>query len=114
MKKWNKGFLILLCLCMILGTTACGSRDNTSNEGTTDQTAPEQNNMGTDTTDNNVVDDMGNAVGDGMDNVGNAIDDGMNAIGDGVDNMTDDLTEDSTTDSNVNDATENTRTRTTN
>ncbi len=108
MKRWNKGLLLMLCLCMILGTTACGSRDNTTNEGTTDQVTPEQNDT------NNVVDDMGNAVGDGIDNVGNAIDDGMNAIGDGVDNVTDDLTNDTATENNMNDATENTKARTRN
>ena len=107
MKRWSKVFLVVLCLSVILGTTACGSRNNVTDEGTTDQAVPE-------TTDDNVVDDMGNAVGNGIDNVGNAIDDGMNAIGDGVDNMTNDLAGDATSDNTMNDATENTRTRTMN
>ena len=98
MKKWNKAFLMMLCLCVILGTTACGRAAD-----------PVPNNGDNNTINGTPADNIGNTVGDGIDNVGNAIDDGMNAIGNGVDNVTDDLTNNGG--SNVNDATENTSKR---
>ena len=82
MKTIKKSFLAILCLSVIFSVTACGTRDNNTNDAT------ESTDYRDDMTDNNI----GNDIGEGVDNIGNAIDDGMNAVGDGVENMTDDLT----------------------
>ncbi len=67
MKKFRKEFLFVLCFCMMLGLAACG-RDDMNN-----------------TTDGNggVVDDLGDAVGEGIEDIGN-----------GVENLSDDVTRD--------------------
>lgn len=36
MKRFRKEFLFVLCLCVMLGLTACGSRDNMDNQSPTD------------------------------------------------------------------------------
>lgn len=77
MKTIKKSFLAILCLSVILSVTACGARDNNTD-----------NHMTNDATENTGNTDKDNPV----DDIGNAIDDGMNAVGDGVENMTDDLT----------------------
>ena len=77
MKSLKKAMLIISCLAMMLGTTACGDMGATPNDNNNDVTE------GTDTknSDGGVVDDIGNTVGDGI-----------NDIGDGVKDMTDDIT----------------------
>ena len=99
MKKWSRTCLAVLCLCIVLGVTACGTGNDTVRDDAANDTTTDQNNAG------NAIDDMGNAI-----------DDGVNAVGDGMENMVDDLTGNNNanndiTDSNVNDATENSRTR---
>lgn len=82
MKTVKKSLLAILCLGVILSVTACGARDNNTGDSmTNDATENTGNDHRDDMTDNNIGND-----------IGNAIDDGVNAIGDGVENMTDDLT----------------------
>lgn len=75
MKKFKKIIVAMLCLCIMLGMTACGNNDVTE---------------GTDKNDKNqgVVDDVGDAV----DDAGNAAGDAVDDIGNGVKDITDDVT----------------------
>ena len=91
MKKWRKVILAILCVGVIVGTTACGNRNGAEGDDAANNTQTEQNDTnnndvteGTDKNkDNNggVVDDMGNAAGNVIDDIGN-----------GVENITDDMT----------------------
>lgn len=72
----------MLCLGAILGTTACGMRNDTDNNAT-DRTPNEQNNTNNDVTegtdrkdqDGGVIDDIGNTTGNVIDDIGNGIKD---------------------------------------
>lgn len=82
MKKFKQIMLSVLCICVMLGTTACGSRNDTSD------VVPNDTNMNDATEgdhnapmDNGYVDDVGDAVGEGLDDIGN-----------GVEEFTDDMT----------------------
>lgn len=76
MIKWKKAILTVLCLGMIMGMVACGNGGNTTNDKNNDVTE------GTDHNNDNGV----------MDNVGDAVEDGVDDIGTGVKDVTDDLT----------------------
>ena len=77
MKKVRKAILTMLCLGLIMGTVACGTMDDTNDNG-----ASGNNNNVTEGTDKtNIIDDVGDAVGDGVEDVG-----------EGVKNITDDMT----------------------
>ena len=78
MKQLKKVMIAVVCFGVILGTTACGTMDNNQNN---DVTEGKQ-----DTTDNGVIDDVGDATG----NV-------INDIGNGVENITNDVTGNDTT-----------------
>lgn len=83
MRKLRKDFLFVLCLCVMLGLTACGSGDDMN--GTTDQ---KHMNNATESTYGN-----GNDSGRGVvDDLGDAVGEGINDIGDGVEDFTDDMT----------------------
>ena len=78
MKNWKRVILAMLCLGMIVGTTACGMRNS-------------------DTTDDNnkkdgVVDDVGDTAGDVIDDIGNGVKDTTEDIGNGVKDTTEDIT----------------------
>ena len=82
MKKLKKVILCMLCVGVLCSTTG-----------------PTKDNNG-----DGVIDDLGNAVKDGVDDVEKGVDN----VRDGVRDMTDDATDqtpDKTTDKNVNDAT---------
>lgn len=103
MKKFKKLVLSVLCLGVIFGTVACGNRN--AEDDAANDTKTEQNDTMNDVTDgrnnnnvtddgnnnnNNVTDDRNN---DGvMDDLGNAVGDGIEDVGDGVKDVTDDLT----------------------
>ncbi len=53
MRKFRRGILPLLCLCLMLGVTACGSRDDMNNQ------APSDNNSMNNATENT----QGNTTG---------------------------------------------------
>ena len=104
MKKFKKEILYVLCLCVMLGVTACGSRndmndqtpmdsnmnDATENtQGTT--TGKEDDAQSTDRNENNHTTDGNGGV---IDDLGDAVGEGINDIGDGVENLTDDMTGD--------------------
>ncbi len=85
MKKFKRAILTLACLLVIFGTVACG---NTG--GTNDNMTNDRNNDVTEGTDRNndtndgVINDVGDAVGDGIEDVG----EGVKDITDGTDNTT--------------------------
>ena len=81
MRKFKQVMLSVLCLSVILGTAACGSRNDTNNAN------PNDNNMN-DATEGNYYND-GNGV---IDNIGDAVGEGMDDIGNGIENITDDVT----------------------
>ena len=95
MKKLRKELLSVLCLCMMLGLTACGSRNdmndqtpndsnmNNATENTQDKLTGDHNDDSMIEENDGVIDDLGTAVGEGI-----------NDIGTGVENITDDMTED--------------------
>ncbi len=94
MKQFKKLCMVLLCACAIMSVTACGSKnaaddngavsdgantDTTGNKDNTNNTTDNGNvNDVTDGTDNDrregVLDEIGDDVRDGMDNVGDAVD----------------------------------------
>lgn len=76
MLKWKKAILTVLCLGVIMGTVACGNNGNATND---------KNNDVTEGRDHNKNDNM-------MDDVGDAVKDGVDDIGTGVKDVTDDLT----------------------
>ena len=72
MKKLRQVMLAVLCLFVMLGTVACGSNNNTNDM------LPNDNNMndateGNYNNGNGVVDDIGDAVGNGVNDIGNGI-----------------------------------------
>ena len=102
MKKMKKLLLLMICTFVLLGMTACGSRDNVDNgadQSTTDTDA-EKNNNDSDSTTNSDDRTMNDATeGDGIldnavDDVTDGIDDVTDDVTDGIDKATDDLTED--------------------
>ena len=71
MKKLKKVILCMLCVGVLCSTTGCGSntKDDAANNTTTDKnttTDPTKDNNG-----DGVIDDLGNAVKDGVDDVEN-------------------------------------------
>ena len=69
MKKLRQVMLSALCLFVMLGTVACGSNNNPNDNNMNDATEGNYND------DNGVVDDIGDAVGDGVNDIGNGIKD---------------------------------------
>lgn len=104
MKQLKKVFLVMLSMTIVLGTTACGSRNN-MDDNAGNGTPTKQENMNGTTTGSNkadgndgVVDDLGNAIGNGVEDVGQ-----------GVKDITDDATNDTQNTKNMtNDATNGT------
>lgn len=85
MKKVKKLMLVICCVAIMVGITACGDMGTTPNDNNNDVTeGTEKKN-----TDDGVVDDIGNAVGDGINDIGN-----------GVKDMTDDVTGNSNNNTN--------------
>ena len=78
--------LSVLCLCLLLGLTGCGSNDNR------DEQAPIENNMNdaTENTQDHLTEDNGGVI----DDIGDAVGEGINDIGNGVEDLTDDMTGD--------------------
>ena len=66
----------MLCLGVIMGTVACGNNGNAAKNNNNDVTEGRDHNK-----DDNMIDDVGDAVKDGVDDIGN-----------GVKDVTDDLT----------------------
>ncbi len=80
MKKMKKGILIMLCMGIICGVTACGERSD-NNDNMNGATSGEQRNENYDNRDDNLLDDTGDAIRDGVDDAGDAIRDGVEDIG---------------------------------
>lgn len=91
MKKIKKFFLLLMCTFVLLGTTACGSRDNVDNgadQSTSDADGRYDNESGSDGKNNTEDRTMNDATeGDGI------LDDAVDDVTDGVDDITDDVTD---------------------
>ena len=91
MKRMKKLLLLVTCTFVLLGTTACGSRDNADNGADQSTTDTEGNdNNGTDSSNNDTTEDgtMNDATeGDGI------LDDAVHDVTDGVDDVTDDVTD---------------------
>ena len=93
MKRLRKEILSVLCLCIMLGLTACGSRNDMNNQAPTDSnmndaTENTQDHLTGDRNNNSMTDGNGGVV----DDLGTAVGEGINDIGNGVENITDDLT----------------------
>ena len=81
MKKTKKYLLAVLCLLVALAATACSDNGKKNDQNGTG-TGVEQDHNNNDVTEGDgVINDVGDAVGDGI-----------NDLGDGVKDVTDDLT----------------------
>lgn len=102
MKKTIRLLSALTLLLMACCFTACQRDDgnnapedmvnSSENQQTGSNTASDnqiQDNNGSHSTSDNLVEDAGNAVDDAMDNVGNAVDDAMDGAGNAVDDVMD-------------------------
>ena len=107
MRQWKKFMLVLMCTGVMAGVTACGNNaddnaanDNAATEGTTgNQTDGIMNdNTEDDALDNGNTTDRNNTNGGVMDEIGDDVRDGVDDIGDRLD-----------PDDNVNNGTQNTR-----
>ena len=87
MKKWKKAILTVLCLGVILSSVACTDMGNTDDDG--NKTPTEQNNTNNDVTDGK---DKNHQNGGVIDDVGDAVGDGVNDLGNGIKDVTDDMT----------------------
>lgn len=88
MKKMKKIILLMTCAFVLLGTTACGSRDNADNGADQTTTDGNRGNDNTDTMDNADDRTMNDATeGNGI------LDDAVHDVTDGVDEVTDDVTD---------------------
>ena len=93
MKKMKRFLLLMTCTFILLGTTACGSRDNADNgadQSTTDRTDTEDND---DRTMNDATEGDG-ILDDAVDDVTDGVDDVTDDVTDGIDRAADDMTED--------------------
>ena len=92
MKNRKKLLVLLMCTCMLLGTTACGNRRDTQNDTTMNDATDK-------TKDNNdkVVDDVTDGVNDVVDGVTNGVDDLTRGATDAVDDAADGMTKDHNT-----------------
>ena len=77
----------MLCLAVASGMIACTDMGNTDNNGNKNPT--EQNNTNNDVTEGK---DDNKQNGGVIDDVGDAIGDGVNDLGDGIKDVTDDVT----------------------
>lgn len=103
MKNMKKILLLMTCALILVGATACSSKDDTYNGA--DQTTDDNAANGNDTAnDNNTVNDTddrtmndateGNGVlNDAVDDVTDGVDRVTDDVTDGVDRATDDMTE---------------------
>ena len=82
MKRFKKLMLSLLVLSVMFVATACGSRNDTMDP------LPNDSNMNN-ATEGNYNNNTGNGV---VDDIGNAVGNGVNDIGNGIKNITDDMT----------------------
>src|SRR5699024_8525693 len=91
MKRMKKLLLLVTCTFVLLGTTACGSRDNADNGADQSETDAQRNDdTGVDSGNDDTADDrtMNDATeGDGI------LDDAVHDVTDGVDDVTDDVTD---------------------
>ena len=92
MRKVKKFLLLMMCTFVLLGTTACGSRDNADNgadQSTTDTDRYNNDNSSDNNSNDNTEDrTMNDATeGDGI------LDDAVDDVTDGVDDITDDVTD---------------------
>lgn len=95
MKQLRKTAVWVLCVCVIFGMTACGTKkenENTDNKTTTESTDNNKNmndaTDGTDTDGDGVLDDVGDDIRDGVDDIGDDIKDGADDLKDDVTNDT--------------------------
>ncbi len=109
MERIKKLMLIMTCAFVLLGTTACGSRNNADNGA--DQTNTDNGaNDSTDNTDDGNVNDAteGNGIlDDAVDDVTDGVDRVTDDVTDGVDKAADEMTEDNGAQNNRNDAQNN-------
>lgn len=87
MKKWKKAILTILCLGVMFGTVACTNMDNPDDDA--NKTPTEQNDTNNDVTEGK---DKNHQNGGVIDDVGDAVGDGVNYLGDGIKDVTDDIT----------------------
>ena len=91
MKKMKKILLLVTCAFVLLGTTACGSRndaDNGADQSSQDGDVRDENSNVNDATKGDGI------IDDAVDDVTDGVDDVTDDVTDGVDKATNDLTED--------------------
>ena len=109
MKRMKKILLLMTCTFVLLGTTACGSKDaadNGADQSQTDTTT--ENQTSTDQEKNQTMNDAtgGNGVlDDAVDDVTDGVDRVTDEVTDGVDKAADELTEDNGAEKNTNNST---------
>lgn len=81
MKEIKRIVLTMLCVGVVLGTVACGTGNSTREDGVNDTNTEMEKTRNNN--DENVVDDLGNTIGNGVED-----------IGQGVKDITDDITGD--------------------
>ena len=90
--------LPLICLCLMLGVTACGSRDDMNNQNPSENNsmnnATENTQENTTGRDDNMQSTDRNENGGLVEDIGDAVGEGINDIGNGVEVFTDDMTGD--------------------
>lgn len=96
MKQLKKTAVWVLCVCAILGMTACGTKRENVNTGDKTNTESTDNNMNN-ATEGTGVDNNGDGV---LDDVGDGIRNGVEDVGDGIRDGAEDLKDDVTNDAN--------------
>lgn len=90
MKHWKKLLMMLMCVGVIMSVTACGSNNNADDNGAAGNgTANDANGTGnngtngaTDRNGDNVMDEIGDDIRDGAEDVGDALDGNDNNVRD--------------------------------
>ncbi len=112
MKKMRRLLLLVTCMFVLLGTTACGSQDNADNgadQSTTDNgrdnnASSDKDKDATSDTDDRTMNDATEGDGildDAVHDVTDGVDDVTDDVTDGIDKAADDMTEDNGADRNA-------------
>ena len=99
MKRMKRVLLLMMCAFVLLGTAACGSRDNADNgadQSGTDTDSGSDSGRRDDTEDRTMNDatEGHGILDDAVDDVTDGVDDITDDVTDGIDKAADDMTED--------------------
>ncbi|MGN1266539.1 MAG: hypothetical protein ACI4UH_01250 [Dorea sp.] len=109
MKQLKKLLLMGMCMCVVLGATACGNNNADDNGATQNGTVNDTNDNVYDGTNNTVDDNMNGATdGTNTNNGKDVMDEIGDDVRDGADNVVDDVTGNNASENkNVNDTNNN-------